>query len=301
MVSRRTAALFAVVTVAISAAVACGDARALSPRTDEPMLYVVLTPDSLVAPETLLTALLATTATPEHVEFRSAEQFVMRRAVDGAVFDWHGVPPDDIGPDGRPRYVPLGGNYALSEQATSNGLGRADLRPGETYLLDVSTGGRLLLGSTTIPERPAPAIQDGGATRTVVWPRAKGAAMYLLQIDTDTYRDVVVTDTSYVLREDLAPASVPEIPHFRITAVDSNWARYMSDSSVAAAGISGGYGLVGAMVSAEIPIPPRALASFRSVMACPPRNHGSRFILASSAPHRGCVRSGMNRKLPLIP
>ncbi|MCY7379017.1 MAG: hypothetical protein LH467_06720 [Gemmatimonadaceae bacterium] len=230
------------------------------------MLYVMLTPDALTPPETALTALLATTGTPVAVELRSAEQFTMRRTSDGSRFAWREVEASRTGRDGRPRYAPSGGNYLLAERASVAGLGRENLSAGSTYTIEVATQGRLITGSVTIPARPVPSLVQEANRRRVVWPRAAAAALYLLEIDTAVVRSVTVRDTFYVLHDDRDSLSLPPIPKFRLTAVDSNWSRFMSDSTVTSAGLRGAYGLFGAFTSVELELP-RLTGATRSARA----------------------------------
>ncbi len=254
MVSGRVSMLSAISILALAA---CDADKALMTRTDEPMVYVVLTPDAPAQPETALTAVVATTATPLQLEYRSAERFLMSRSSDGMQFAWRAVAATQTTPDGRPLTTPIGGNYMLSERAGADGLGRLDLTPGVSYSLDVLTLGRRVTGAVTIPERPVPTLVERGGKRFVEWSRSRGAARYLLQVDTDGQGTATVNDTFYVLRDDLEPAALPARPRIRITAVDSNWWLYISDSTVTTAGLSGAYGLFGALVSAELDLPRR--------------------------------------------
>ena len=200
----------------VNAFAACDTVAPLVARTDELMLYVVLTPDTLTLASPL-TAVLATTGTPTALEFRSAEWFIMRRTTDLATFAWREVPASTTTPDGHPRVVPFGGNYLLPEQSGPDGPGRQALAPGQSYVLEVATGGRIITGAVTMPERPAPVLIQRDTDRVVVWPRAAAAAAYLLQIDTDVLGTATVTDTSYVLRDDRDARSLPARPHFGIT------------------------------------------------------------------------------------
>jgi hypothetical protein len=254
MVTPRLSILMALSTLCVAA---CDGGAALVTRTEEPMLYVVLSPDAPAPPESALTAVVATTATPIQLEYRSAERFLMQRVSDGASFAWREVAVTQTTPDGRPLTTPIGGNYMLNERAGVGGLGRADLVPGESYALDILTLGRRVTGSVTIPERPVPSVVQRAGKRLVEWSRSRGAAMYLLQLDTDVQGTATVSDTFYVLRDDLEPAALPAKPRVRITAVDTNLWRYTGDSTVTSAGVRGGYGLVGALVSVEVELPPR--------------------------------------------
>jgi len=200
---------------------------------------------------------VATTATPLQLEYRSVERFLMSRGSDGMRFAWRAIAATQTTPDGRPLTTPIGGNYMLSERAGTDGLGRFDLVPGESYALDILTLGQRVTGSVNIPERPVPRLAERGGRRFVEWSRSRGAAKYLLQVDTDVQGTATVSDTFYALRDDLESGALPARPRIRITAVDSNWWRYVSDSTVTTAGVSGAYGLFGALVSAELDLPRR--------------------------------------------
>jgi hypothetical protein len=253
--SRRARAIVLLALGGVAAA--CESSVPLVARTDEPLFYLVLTPDSLTPPETSMTALLATTATPVAFELRSAERFVMRRTSDQASFAWREV-TSPAAPSGVvARHSPFGGNYMLAEAAGVDGLGRRDLAAGETYSLEISTHGRIVTGSVTIPARPRPVLVTGNQYRIVAWPRAAGAVAYLLEVDTEREVPAATTDTFFVLREDRDPSTVPARPGFRISAVDFNWYRYMRDTTVTTAGLIGAYGLIGATASTAIDLPPR--------------------------------------------
>jgi hypothetical protein len=199
-----------------------------------------------------LRAVLATTATPVRVEYRSADAFVMRRASDGALFDWR----EDA--TASAVYTPFGGNFVLAESASTVGLGRNALTPGETYTLEVRSIGRTITGRTTIPARPQPVvIERPDRTRVVEWPRVATAAMYLVDTESELREfQHEIVDTFFVLPDDRP--ETPGVPQrFRITAVDSNWFRFMRDSSTVAAGLEGAYGLFGAMSRTVTNLPPR--------------------------------------------
>lgn len=241
---------------ALAAAIAvtgCASDTPLVVRTDQPMFYLVLTADSLYDYEPGIRAILANTATPVNVEYRSAQEFLMRRESDDAVFDWREdvLPGDSLGA--------AFGNYVLAESASTRGLGRRDLEPGDTYSVDVVLDGATITGGVTIPERPRPVliVRDDGR-RMVVWPRVPAAGLYLLNAESDFVEGYATTDTFYVLRDEFpfAPGSPPR--PFTVTALDTNLARYRSDTTLRSSGIEGAYGLLGAKSRATIDIPPRA-------------------------------------------
>lgn len=234
------------------ALLACAGEGPFTVHAEEPMLVLILSPDSQSAITSQLRALLTTTGTPFEVEFRSAERFEMRRASDGAVFDWQ----ETAVPAGQ--FTPSAGNFVLAESASTRGLGRVDLRAGERYTLDVLTVGRSIVGETSIPMRPRPQlVERSDGTRMVEWPRDARVGGYAVFAETDDGPERVTKDTFYVLREDVRRGLLPPSPKVRITAMDPNWYRYLSDSTARVAGIEGARGVFGAKSTAEIDVPPR--------------------------------------------
>jgi hypothetical protein len=225
---------------------ACHPDAPLVVRTDTPMVYLILTPDSLESPIPELRALVANTGTPMSLEYVTPDRFTMRRKFDGSSFDWQATTP--IGTD-----TPFGGNYALAESASVAGLGRRDLKAGQTYTLEIALGDRVIIGQATIPEHPRPRLVVlTNGSRMVVWPKVAAAAAYGLEIDTDIAHTQTTADTFYLLHDDF-----PAGPESRIvvTAMDSNWARYRGDSTATREGLTGAYGVFGAMSRTALALP----------------------------------------------
>lgn len=245
--------------LAFTAVLLCGCApdAPVAPRSDEPMVYVVLTRDSLVAADPYfpddvrLTAVVATTGVPWEFEFRVAEQFEMRRASDGRRFAWVAAPTAPGGAHLDRGAMPYRGNYALEEHATDEGLGRGDLQPGERYLLTIETGGRTLTGETVLPERPSPVVVQRSPAIVIAWPRTAGAAMYLVSYGYLQWQPAG-TDTSYVLPR----LEGPQPAEVRVMAVDENWAAFFRDPALTSSGITGGNGLFGATAEARLMLSP---------------------------------------------
>ena len=228
----------------------CAPESPIIVRTDEPMVYVILTPDSLISPLPELHGLLANTGTPVTVEYLTADRFVMRRVSDGAIFDWQ----LDTSP--QPSSVPFGGNYVLAESANSRGLGRRDLEAGERYTLEVSISDRTITGRVTIPSHPAPhLVVKSNGVRVVEWPRIAAAGEYRLDIESEFPRNYATRDTFFVLKDAPPGGQWPAHPQFSITAIDTNWYRYSRDNTAVRAGVQGGFGVFGAMSASSIEIP----------------------------------------------
>ncbi len=231
---------------------ACASDDPLVPASDEPFLYLVLNQrtslayyDSLSSPRQL--ALLLTVASPlEPMPYRTARRFEMRRASDRRLFDWR-VYPDLVDNPGTEGSIDLiYGNYHLPDSATAAGLGTADLRPGESYELEIETEGVVIRGQATIPAAFTASVEVRDGRRIVTWPRVPGAGGYL--VEAYPYPREPQRDTVYAV-----PADVPAGP-MSITAVDPNFYRFLTDEDAGRAGIDAGFGVFGALTPASAPI-----------------------------------------------
>ncbi len=105
-----------------------------------------------------------------------------------------------------------------------------------------------------MPARPQAAVLEEGGLRFITFPKAAGAAAYYVDGDTEQYPRIT-TLTRVQLRYDMDPAFVPKNPQLRVTALDSNIVRYISDTTVARTGIEGAFGLLGAATFSSVSVP----------------------------------------------
>ncbi|HEX7091865.1 MAG TPA: hypothetical protein VF192_17235 [Longimicrobiales bacterium] len=235
--------------------VGCGTADIIAPESDEPFLYLVLgwpSSQSYYGPVGITQpALLLTAGSPiESPRYRLAQRFEMRRASDGAPFDWRAY-SNLIDEPGTSSSIGLDkANYYLPEESSGNGLAYRDLEPGETYELEIETEGVVLRGRATMPESFTVhvLVQDGH--RIAVWPRVRGAGGYI--VVAYPYPGELQADTTYVI-----PADVPAGTGLGVRALDENLYRYLADERVGRSGIDRGYGVFGAVVSASVTVPER--------------------------------------------
>jgi hypothetical protein len=137
----------------------------------------------------------------------------------------------------------------LAESASVRGLGRRDLRDGETYTIEVMSLGRLITGRVTIPHRAElRLVENPDGTRVVVWPRIASAAAYVAEFGFSVF-PVPTPDTTYVLPPYSGDAT------FQVTVVDPNWLAYIRDHRTLVAGLQGGYGVFGAANRTTIALP----------------------------------------------
>jgi hypothetical protein len=233
---------------ALATVCACHAEVPVAVTTDVPMVYLLLTPDSLDGLFPELRAVVANIGGPGLVpiDYLTADRFTMRRKSDGIAFNWYAVPAMGI-------YAPSGGNYALAESASAAGLGRTDLAAGETYTLEIPVGDSVITGEATIPEHPQPRLVElTDGAQMVVWPAAGAAAGYQLHVISPEEYVPFTADTFYLLR-----GVFPVGPGSRIvlTAMDSNWARYFRDNTAKSAGLTGAYGVFGAMSRTTLILP----------------------------------------------
>lgn len=199
--------------------------------------------------------MLLTTGTPLSSPFREAQLFELYRLPDSAKYSWTKNPDapsaDPVGFRGTSLAF---GNYILAEQSGSGTLGRRDLTLGASYSLHVLTDGRTIRGHAILPMAPDPRIVLRDGRRMAIWSAAAGAAAYLVDADTETAGPRMTIDTVFELRYDRGTAT-PGEPELRLTAIDANLFRYVTDMSAVSAGLTGAFGVFGATVTTRIPMP----------------------------------------------
>jgi hypothetical protein len=211
------------------------------PERKEPMLYMVL--HQLSAGDSGLHALLTRTGSPILSEFIQASRFEMRRGSDGALFDWRFRPqPAGSGVGLHPTPLTLSANYFLPMTGNGGRLGGQFLRNGQRYVLTVETSSGTIQGSTSIPGSFNITYDSDSAVR---WSRAEGAAGY--QVVEGAYR-LLQLDTVYRPGRFIG-VSVP----IRVIALDSNLFRYLRGTEQTAAGITGGFGILGGATEGRSP------------------------------------------------
>jgi hypothetical protein len=234
----------------LAATIACDPGASLYSRTNDPMVVLILSRSGSLLFDVQLSAVFATTGVPTHVEFVSAESFETFRTSDNARFDWKEVVPPPPAGGGLP-FRPTSGNYVLEDNSTSNGLGRADLQPGETYRLSIQHSGRTIEGTTRMPDLPQPRVVQTPEGLRVVWRKLDGVPLYLVLGATVkpavAFNQQLTSDTVAVpiLIGDLASS-------VRVIALDSNYARYLSDTLSTQSGVVGARGVFGSMSSMEV-------------------------------------------------
>ncbi len=235
---------------------ACEPSTALYKYTNEPMLTLILSaPDSLppvLFQDPRVKAVFAITGVPTHVDFVNANVFETYRVSDNARFEWSATQSSAIPGNARPFGI-VSGNYLLADSATSRGLGRRDLKPGEKYRLHVDYAGETIDGITRIPDVPQLRVIAASDGVRVVWSRVTGVPLYLVlgASVTPVYSSRglpgLTSDTSAV------PIVIDGLPSLvRVIALDSNYARYLADTTVTQSGLRGAYGVFGAMSVSEI-------------------------------------------------
>lgn len=256
--SRRRPAAAAFAACAAVMLGSCSDATGVVRTSDEPFVYAVLAlePINRFSADSVVRALLLTTGSPIRSPFRTAQSFEMRRESDNAPFAWKEIP-------GAVEQPPVGfrgistaeGNFTLAEARSAEGLGRRDLRAGESYALRIETDGAVVTGVVTIPAKPEPVLGQAGTRRFVAWPKVEAAASYRIVAETERFTVWSTRDTVVELLYDRG-AGTPASPEFRVTAVDGNLHRYNTDWTIGSAGISGGFGVFGAVSStARVELP----------------------------------------------
>ena len=237
----------------------CGDASFATSSNPEPFVYLILSPGPLPVPgapsDSAIRALLLTVGSSSGAMFRHAERFQLARSRDASLFNVAERSPAPGVPAFEGREInQADGNYVVPV-SPAQGLGALDIRPLESYDLTIETSGRIVTGVVVVPAEPAPRMVVLAGVRTVVFPPVAGAVAYLVSADTERWPPRLVTDTVVQLRYDREPMFVPPSPEFRIVALDSNFYRYVSDTTVATAGLTGALGVFAGASSARLSLP----------------------------------------------
>ena len=228
-----------------------------APSRDTPFIYLLLSPSPVTrrisVADSTPWALVASTITPIDARYRSVDRFRLRRESDGASFVWRsrqltgklgayfGVVVDSG----------TNANVVLTAAGDSGALGWRSLLDGATYSLDVMSEGVAITGVATIPERPVLQLTEQGTAHVVRWNKVAGAAGYFVETLTALGSGRVSTDTAYVwCEQEVFGAPPPRV--LRVVALDQNAYRYLADSTLASAGVTGALGLFGGANEAKL-------------------------------------------------
>lgn len=233
----------------LAAAVPACSTEITFPENRQPFLYMMLNEvapaggGTVVQPALLLRQIRADSAV-----FLEAESFEMRRASDGALFDWRNERLFGFSP-----FVDLGGidvqegNYLLSDSTTDRGLGRTGLEPGATYDLRIDTGDGEITGTVTVPDTFSITITGEGDDRRAVWPDVDGAGGYSVSRAGE--------DGGVRLQRDTTAPLPPGTASVTVRAVDPQAFGFLVDPNARRAGIEGGLGVLGAIQVAREEVP----------------------------------------------
>jgi hypothetical protein len=246
------------VCAGLGAAAAACSRELTPPRSDDPLLYMILSHDGQpgsAGADSSVTGLLASTAGPLSARYRTASRLTMTRLSDGAPFAWQQL--DRAGPvtpfPGLSIFLPEDGNLALVESASAQGLGRRDLADGESYAVDLDTEGQHITGRVTIPGQPTISTTAQPEGVLVAWRDARFAALYWVHYINGERSDTLTTDSSLLVRHASATGASVAL-RLRVIALDSNVAAFASDTTLSRAGLTGAYGVLGATSAAEVTV-----------------------------------------------
>lgn len=246
---RRRAGLALAAVLLLAAAVPACSTEITFPENREPFLYLMLNEfapgggGTAVQPAVLLRQIRGDSAV-----FLEAESFEMRRASDGAFFDWRNETLFGSGP-----FVELGGldihegNYLLADSTTDRGLGRTSLEPGATYELRIDIGDGEITGTVTVPDTFSVAITGTGDDRRAVWPDVDGAGGYSVRRAGE--------DGGTRLQRDTTAPLPPGTLSVTVRAFDPQSFGFLVDPDARRGGIEGGLGVLGAIQVARKEVP----------------------------------------------
>ena len=242
------------VVLALLAATACDKPVSLLGNTKEPSLYLVLSADPEGADSSLY-GLLGNTTDSAQLRYRSVEKIELRRRSDGALYGWLVLPRNGVVP-----LVVTGGsltavaNIKLPWNSNAGGLGRSGLTKGDTYDLTIQSEGKEIVGVATLPPALTVAIRQVGGSREVVWNLLEPRYRYNIRVPIDTSDDGFRAETTYTIKADAPKALWPPNPRVVVTALDLGYVKYLTDSTVVAAGLSGAIGVFSGVSVTAVPL-----------------------------------------------
>lgn len=243
---------FLVVAFLAVIATACDASTPLISSVPTPALYFILQLDASDAPSGDAYALAATAALPFDARYLSVQSVEAYRVSDGRrlAFDvvqrTGPVVPREFG--SLPNYSSQDGNLRWRADGHSEMLGVRDVQSGDSIELRVAAEGTVLQGAMRIPLRPVPTISVENGKRIL---RLDGDAGTALRTAGGRWGSRSLRTLRFNIDSTLTPFELERADSIQITAYDSNAAAYLVPPFRDQAGVSGGLGVVGAVVSSR--------------------------------------------------
>ena len=248
------------------AALACDTAPTLVQPSRHVAVYAVVSPRALASPDdSSLYSMVLEQNGPFNASYLTANAFTMRRVSDNAVMDWQWVGQSGGVPSNPTNGVSsTDGNYRLDATPGPGLISRFQLSGGDSISLSVTLSDRVVQGRTRIPHFPTPTLIVAGDSVVAYWARDAHTALYYITADSENAFPSFQTDTSFTLRLDRPAANRPPTSYFRVVALDSAYARFLTDANVVSAGLTNAHGVFGSVTADSVEVPN---ALFPSVQA----------------------------------
>ncbi len=255
---RECSRLFIVASLALFTT-ACDGSAPLISSVPTPALYFILQLDASQTPSGDAYALAATAALPYDAQYLSVESVEAYRASDGRqlafdIVQRNGpVVPREFG--SLPNYSAQDGNLRWRAVGHSGMLGVHDVQPGDSLVLRVVAEGTVLHGAMRVPGTPVPTISIENGSRIL---RFEGDAATSLWTAGGRWGIRSLRTPRFNIDSTLTPFELERADSIQVTAYDANAAAYLVPPFRNQAGVSGGLGVVGAVVSSRaVVLPPR--------------------------------------------
>lgn len=249
-----------IVCATLAGFLGCGGERALIPSSD-PFFFLALSEqDGINSGDSVIRAILMHSGDPSIARYVAAHSVEMFRVGDNAPFAWREIASPGVPPASYQGLALLtAGNYVLDEPTPGGRLGRSALVAGAEYALRITLDDRVVSGRTRIPQRVALRVHEVEGRRRVSWSPVPGVPLYVVDSETE-FVAVTTPDTFYVLFEEGGRIGLDDTSprRLRVAALDSNLAKYWSDTTISRSGISSGYGVFGSYSARDTMLTPRS-------------------------------------------
>ncbi len=230
-------------TAAALAAACTGDPLTV-PSSDELFIHVAIAPVAASPANTELRAFVLIAGTPLASPYLTADRFEMRRAADGALFDWRAQMMTEPAVHAAGSTISSdAGNYRLPLVGSGALLGRQDIRAGESYSLLVESGGRVITGMTTVPGIPSLVRVPSVASDPFIWHSVGGAGGYSISAPPFFPFFGTTPDTSFTFES--GSSCCTSAAGIVVRAYDSQLYSYVVDGRLGRSGLSAGLGVFG--------------------------------------------------------
>ena len=236
--------------------IGCDGSAPLISSDPVPALYLMVSDGFGAERPSDVFGLVATSALVRDAQYLPIASVAARRVADGRALALDVLPKSgplvEFTVELAPTFRMDDGNLRWRRVGDGGRLGVQDVAAGDSIELVVETALARLHGAFRMPARQQPVVRVEHGRRVVYWNRDAATSFWAVQVGLGS---ALVRDTVLDIDAAIAPFFLEGADSVSIVAYDRNSAEYLGAPARDAAGISGGLGVVGAIVrGAAVPL-----------------------------------------------